>query len=180
MENERRQKSIQNTWQPRIVWHGREQVKTDIIGQPAGEAAESGWLRDVPRDAGDMAMGCGRAKRRRTSARVEHVFGYCEQSLRGMYSRAVGFARNAARNILTNLVYNVCRYEQAERPGMNWQFNALTYNILPPPPPKKKLWNEWKINRKTIYLPHRYLWILAKGLHKIQRVGMKMLKIEVP
>ena len=55
----------------------------------------------------------------KTRARVEHVFGYCEQSLRGMYSRAVGFARNAARNTLTNLVYNVCRYEQVERLGMN-------------------------------------------------------------
>ena len=30
------------------------------------------------------------------------------------------------------------------------------------------------------FLPHRYLWILANGLHKIQRVGVKMLKIEVP
>ena len=60
-------------------------------------------------------MGCGQAKRRRTRARVEH----CEQSLRGMYSWAVGFARNAARNTLTNLVYNVCRYEQVERLGMN-------------------------------------------------------------
>ena len=52
-------------------------------------------------------------------ARVEHVFGYCEQSMRGMFSRAVGFARNAARNILTSLVYNMMRYEQIQRLGMN-------------------------------------------------------------
>ena len=37
-------------------------------------------------------------------ARVEHVFGYCEQSMHGMVSHAVGFVRNAARNILTSLV----------------------------------------------------------------------------
>ncbi len=50
----------------------------------------------------------------KTRARVEHVFGYCEQSLRGMYSRVVGFARNATLNTLTDLVYNVCRYEQVK------------------------------------------------------------------
>ena len=39
--------------------------------------------------------------------------------LQRMYNWVVGFARNAARNTLTNLVYNVCRYEQVERLGMN-------------------------------------------------------------
>ncbi|MDD2286138.1 MAG: IS5 family transposase [Paludibacter sp.] len=52
-------------------------------------------------------------------ARVEHVFGYCEQSMHGMVSHAVGFVRNAARNILTSLVYNMLRYEQIQRLGMN-------------------------------------------------------------
>ena len=37
----------------------------------------------------------------------------------GMFSRVIGLARNAARNTLTNLVYNVCRYEQIVRLGMN-------------------------------------------------------------
>lgn len=55
----------------------------------------------------------------KTRARVEHVFGYCEQSLHGMYSRVMGFARYAAWNTLTNLVYNVCRYEQVERIGLD-------------------------------------------------------------
>ena len=66
----------------------------------------------------------------KTRAMVEHVFGYFEQSLCGMYSRVVGFARNAARNTLTKLVHNVCRYEQVERLGMNQQFNILICNIL--------------------------------------------------
>ena len=39
--------------------------------------------------------------------------------LQRMYNWVVCFARNAARNTLTNLVYNVCRYEQVERLGMN-------------------------------------------------------------
>ncbi len=36
--------------------------------------------------------------------RVEHVFGFTEDCLHGMYSRVVGFVRNAAFNTLTNLV----------------------------------------------------------------------------
>lgn len=58
-------------------------------------------------------------KNSKTRVRVEHVFGYCELNLHGMFSRVIGFARNAARNTLTNLVYNVCRYEQIVRLGMN-------------------------------------------------------------
>jgi len=55
----------------------------------------------------------------KTRVRVEHIFGFCEQSLSGMFSRAVGFARNAAFNTHTCLVYNMCRYEQILRLGMN-------------------------------------------------------------
>ena len=58
-------------------------------------------------------------KNSKTRVRVEHVFGYCELNLHGMFRRVVGLARNAARNTLTNLVYNVCRYEQIVRLGMN-------------------------------------------------------------
>jgi hypothetical protein len=46
---------------------------------------------------------------------IEHLFGLLEESMHGMSSRAVGFARNAAFNTLTTLVYNRCRYEQVMR-----------------------------------------------------------------
>lgn len=58
-------------------------------------------------------------KNSKTRVRVEHIFGYCEQSMHGMFSRAVGFVRNAAFNTLTNLVYNLNRYEEVVRLGMN-------------------------------------------------------------
>ena len=51
--------------------------------------------------------------------RVEHAFGYCEGSMHSMSSRLVGFVRNAAFIIFTNLVYNMNRYEQILRLGMN-------------------------------------------------------------
>ena len=58
-------------------------------------------------------------KNSKTRVRVEHVFGYCEQNLCGMFSRVVGIVRNAAYNTLTNLVYNMNRYEQIMRLKMN-------------------------------------------------------------
>ena len=58
-------------------------------------------------------------KNSKLRVRVEHVFGFMEECLHGMYSQVVGFARNAAFNTLTNLVYNLCRYEQVMRLGMN-------------------------------------------------------------
>ena len=57
--------------------------------------------------------------KKKKANKKRHVFGYCELNLHGMFSRVVGLARNAARNTLTNLVYNVCRYEQIVRLGMN-------------------------------------------------------------
>ena len=56
------------------------------------------------------------AKRR---ARMEHVFGYMEESMHGMHSRAVGFLRNAAQIIFTCLVNNMLRCEQIKRLAMN-------------------------------------------------------------
>ena len=64
-------------------------------------------------------------KNSKLRVRVEHVFGYMEECLHGMSSRVVGFARNAAYNTLTNLVYNLCRYEQA----MCLRMNYLTKKI---------------------------------------------------
>lgn len=58
-------------------------------------------------------------KNSKTRVKVEHIFGFCEQSMHVMFSRAVGFARNATFNTLTNLVYNMNRYEEMVRLKMN-------------------------------------------------------------
>ena len=48
-------------------------------------------------------------------ARIEHIFGYMSQSLKGFYLRAIGRRRNAAAIGLINLIYNLARYEQIVR-----------------------------------------------------------------
>ena len=70
---------------------------------------------------------CGHIRRRPRVKACERACGWGWQGkgfvrwqcLYGMSSRVVGFARNAAFNTLTNLVYNLCRFEQVLRIGIN-------------------------------------------------------------
>lgn len=55
-----------------------------------------------------------RAKSRKRS-RVEHVFGYMTMSMKAMFKRHIGMARNRASIIFGNLVYNLARTEQIIR-----------------------------------------------------------------
>jgi len=52
----------------------------------------------------------------RTRARVEHVFGFMEQSMNGLKLRSIGIARATGIIGLINLTYNLFRYEQVIRP----------------------------------------------------------------
>jgi hypothetical protein len=49
--------------------------------------------------------------KKNSKVRVEHVFGYCEQSERVMFNRVIGFVQNAAQITMMNLVYNLNRYD---------------------------------------------------------------------
>jgi IS5 family transposase len=48
-------------------------------------------------------------------ARIEHVFGYMSQTMKGFYLRYIGRRRNAAAIGFINLIYNLARYEQIVR-----------------------------------------------------------------
>jgi len=51
----------------------------------------------------------------KTRARVEHVFGFMEQSMNGLYLKSVGIKRATGIIGLINLTYNLFRYEQVIR-----------------------------------------------------------------
>ena len=51
----------------------------------------------------------------RTRVRIEHIFGFMTGSMRAMFQRVVGYARNRAGILLANLVYNMARTEQIIR-----------------------------------------------------------------
>jgi IS5 family transposase len=48
-------------------------------------------------------------------ARIEHLFGYMSQSMKGFYLPYIGWRRNAAAIGLINLIYNLARYEPIVR-----------------------------------------------------------------
>lgn len=54
-------------------------------------------------------------KKSKTRARVEHVFGFMEQSMNGLCLRSVGIVRATGIIGLINLTYNLFRYEQMIR-----------------------------------------------------------------
>lgn len=47
--------------------------------------------------------------------RVEHVFGFMENSMKGMFIRVIGISRAKTKICLMNLAYNMARFEQLER-----------------------------------------------------------------
>lgn len=52
--------------------------------------------------------------------RIEHVFGFMEQTMGGLVFRGIGLVRAAANVALTNLVYNMCRFTQIVRCHVEW------------------------------------------------------------
>ena len=54
----------------------------------------------------------------RIRCRVEHVFGFIETTMKGSTFRGVGKKRAKTNVMLTNLVYNICRFEQIQRLGL--------------------------------------------------------------
>jgi IS5 family transposase len=58
----------------------------------------------------------------RTRARVEHVFGFMEQSMNGLKLKSIGIARATGIIGLINLTYNLFRYEQVVRSNISPDF----------------------------------------------------------
>ena len=53
-------------------------------------------------------------------SRVEHVFGFMEQTMHGLIFRGVGIVREKANIAMTNLVYYMCRLGQVVRLHKDW------------------------------------------------------------
>jgi len=61
----------------------------------------------------------------RVRSRVEHVFAQMTGSMRALRQRCIGLERNAACIQLTNLVYNLLRFEQIQRLGIRYTRPAV-------------------------------------------------------
>lgn len=59
----------------------------------------------------------------KTRCRIEHVCGFMEQSMKGLFFRGVGMVRATFYIGFTNLVYNMCRLVQIKRCHSDWIMN---------------------------------------------------------
>jgi IS5 family transposase len=75
--------------------------------------------RNKPLNGSQQRSNRARSKIR---VRVEPVFATMRMGMRSAWHRGIGLSRNRAMISLTNLVYNMVRFEQIERLGLkNWR-----------------------------------------------------------
>jgi len=103
-------------------------VDSAYTGAPCGRIFEDNNVKAKPIDRAyknkplnGSQKRCNRA-RSKTRARVEHVFGIMSMCMRASWNRCIGTARNESVIGMTNLVYNMIRFEQILRLGLrNWR-----------------------------------------------------------
>lgn len=93
------------------AYTGEEQEKVISKYEMNNQVHEKGY-RNKPLTDEQKASNKEKSK---TRARVEHVFGFMEQSMNGLIVRSVGIKRATAVIGLINLTYNLFRYEQVIR-----------------------------------------------------------------
>lgn len=93
------------------AYTGEEQEKVISKYKMKNKVIEKGY-RNKPLLEEQKA---GNREKSRTRARVEHVFGFMEQSMNGLFLRSVGIVRAIGIIGLINLTYNLFRYEQVIR-----------------------------------------------------------------
>ena len=93
------------------AYTGEEQEKIINKYKMKNKVHEKGY-RNKPLTDKQKASNREKSK---TRARVEHVFGFMEQSMNGLIVRSVGITRATGIIGLINLTYNLFRYEQIVR-----------------------------------------------------------------
>ena len=96
------------------AYTGEEQENTIEKYKMKNKVHEKGY-RNAPLTDEQKATNNEKSK---TRARVEHVFGFMEQSMNGLFIRSVGMVRATGIIGLINLTYNLFRYEQTVRLAM--------------------------------------------------------------
>lgn len=90
------------------AYTGEEQEKVYKTKGVISKINEKGY-RNNPLTEDQKANNKQKSK---TRARVEHVFGFVENSMNGSIIRTIGIARAKAKIGLMNLTYNICRCAQ--------------------------------------------------------------------
>jgi len=86
-----------------------------VAGFNEGEPYGRVYTMDLPRNTEPTEQQANNRVKSKTRARVEHVFGFMDQSMRGLFIWSVGMPRATGIIGLINLTYNIFRYEQLIR-----------------------------------------------------------------
>lgn len=78
--------------------------KAEMINQIHEKGYRNNPLTEIQKE--------GNRKKSKVRARVEHIFGFVENSMKGSLIRTIGIARAQMNIGLTNLTYNICRAVQ--------------------------------------------------------------------
>ena len=90
------------------AYTGEEQEKVYREKKVINKVIEKGY-RNKPLTDEQKASN---KEKSRTRARVEHLFGFVENSMNGSFVRTIGLARAEAKIGMMNLTYNICRCVQ--------------------------------------------------------------------
>ena len=90
------------------AYTGEEQEKVYEQKKIINKVIEKGY-RNKPLTEKQVADNKEKSKIR---VRVEHIFGFVENSMNGSIIRTIGFARAKAKIGMMNLTYNICRCAQ--------------------------------------------------------------------
>lgn len=93
------------------AYTGQNQEETIVKYEMKNEVHEKGY-KGNPLTEEQIAKNNIKSK---TRARVEHVFGFMEQSMKGLIVNSIGITRATGIIGLINLTYNLFRYEQTIR-----------------------------------------------------------------
>lgn len=90
------------------AYTGEEQEKVYEQKRVINKVIEKGY-RNKPLTEKQIA---DNREKSRTRVRVEHIFGFVENSMKGSIVRTIGLARAKAKIGMMNLTYNICRCSQ--------------------------------------------------------------------
>jgi len=90
------------------AYTGEEQEKVYEQKRVINKVIEKGY-RNKPLTEKQIA---DNREKSRTRVRVEHIFGFIENSMKGSIVRKIGLARTKAKIGMINLTYNICRCSQ--------------------------------------------------------------------
>ena len=90
------------------AYTGEEQEKVYKRKKVINKVIEKGY-RNKPLSEKQKASN---KEKSRTRARVEHIFGFVENSINGSFVRTIGLERAKAKIGMMNLTYNICRCVQ--------------------------------------------------------------------